>query len=138
MLYNQTSGTCKFAEAINKYLGAPLPTPKVVDPKTPIANFAKTVKFPELEAGKFVPKLTGVVIETATIREVTTRSGPSLIANFKFGDGETTVRVGLWGDLTKEAEKLREGDQVTLTNMSVKPVYEGFIQLSSTRNTAIE
>ena len=98
----------------------------------------KQTTWPVLESGKFVQKLTGTIVDDIVIREVETRSGPSDIANFKFTDGVTIVRVGLWGELAAEIEKHNKGAVVTLTALSIKDPYEGVLQISSTRNTTIE
>jgi len=95
-------------------------------------------KWPVLESGKYAQKLTGTIVDDIVIREVETRRGPSDIANFKFTDGVTVIRVALWGDLAKEIEGFGKGNVVTLTGMSIKDPYEGVPQISSTRNTTIE
>ena len=112
--------------------GAPAP---VQEKPTKIADVAK---WPVLESGKYVQTLTGTIVDDIVIREVETRRGPSDIANFKFTDGVTVIRVALWGDLAKEVENFGKGNVVTLTRMSIKDPYEGVQQISSTRNTKIE
>lgn len=93
--------------------------------------------FPALKPKSYV-EITGEVTDDPEIKEVDTRRGTSMIANFHITDGQNKVRVALWGDLSSEAGGLRIGDMVTLTNMSVKDPYEGTDQISSTRNTTLK
>lgn len=93
--------------------------------------------FPPLEAGKYIPKLSGEIVSDITVREVETERGPSIVANFKLSDGNSDIRVAIWGDLVNEIQEFGKGKQVTLTGMSVKPPYENVTQVSSTRKTII-
>jgi hypothetical protein len=115
--------------------GAPAPVASV--PSEPV-KADDTTKWTVLESGKYVQSLKGTIVDDIVIREVETRRGPSTIANFKFTDGVTVVRIGLWGDLASEIENFGKGNVITLTGMSIKDPYEGMTQLSSTRNTTIE
>ena len=112
--------------------GAPAP----VQPEPVKAT--DVTKWPVLESGKYVQTLKGTIVDDIVIKEVETQRGPTTIANFKFTDGVTVIRVGLWGDLASEIENFGKGNVVTLTGMSIKDPYEGMTQLSSTRNTTIE
>jgi len=109
---------------------------KTGKPRSPLVP-PKLKAFPELKPKSYV-EITGEVVDDPVIKEVDTRRGPSMIANFHLTDGETQVRVALWGDLSSEAGGLRIGDVVTLTNMSVRDPYEGTAQISSTKNTVVK
>ena len=110
---------CDFIKAIQSILAtfapakAPAPERRESHPLIP-----KTLKpFPKLEPGKYLQEITGEVVDDVTVKEVETRRGPVMIANFNLTDGEARIRVALWEDLVSEAEKFRPGDVITLKGM---------------------
>jgi len=134
--YHDATLQCKIVMAVNRYLG------DFEAPKQPQAQASPLIPkelkpFPELEPKKYLQEITGEVVDNPEVREVETRRGPVTIANFHITDGKTKIRVALWEDLVKEAEKFRPGDVITLKGMSIKDPYEGVDQISSTRKTEI-
>lgn len=98
----------------------------------------KTVKpFKDFKTGEYEEKVTGRLNEDPVQAEVDTRFGKRKVANFKISDGENLVRLSLWGDIAEEVMSYTTGNIISVTNISVKSVYEGVPQLSSTRNTEI-
>jgi len=94
--------------------------------------------WPEFKPKTYIPKLTGEIVDQPETREVDTRDGPTPITNFRFTDGVTTIRVGLWAELGNAVNSLMPGDEITLTAMSVREPYDGVIQVSSTRKSTVE
>lgn len=93
----------------------------------------------KLEVGKYVNKVSGILVDDTSQREVDTQYGPNTVTNFRMTiEGEGEVRVSLWGDLAKDAMNYTAGDSITLTNMKVNPPYDGLLQLGSCRRTKIQ
>jgi len=106
-------------------------------PKTPLMPTRLDPFPPEAFIEKNYVTLKGEVVSPAEVREVETQRGPTSVANIFLTDGTKQVRVGIWGDLIAQIEGLDTGQAVTITNLGVKPVYDGIQQLSSTKNTKI-
>ena len=112
-----------------------------IPPKKPTRVQAPITNEPTsgLVSGGFLKKLEGVLVDSPSIREVTTRNGPSEICNFTISTEEYgEVRIGLWEEMGRDAKRtLNPGNKVVLTALSIKDEYNGVPQLSGTRNTKI-
>jgi len=89
--------------------------------------------FANLQPNSFAKKLKGKLIEDPTQRDVDTSYGPATVTSFRISDGSANLKVSLWGDVADESMDFTNGMEITLTNMSVKDVYDGVLQVSSTR-----
>ncbi len=89
--------------------------------------------FANLKQDSFAPKLKGKIVDDPVQRDIDTSYGPKTLANFRLNDGTANIRVTLWGDLAEEIMDHVKGDEITLTNMSVRDHYKGTLQVSSTR-----
>lgn len=96
-------------------------------------------RFPDFEEGNFINNLTGEVVYDIDINLRDLRDGSQKeVANVTLTDGNQSVRIGIWAPLARDVAQYGKGDVITLTNLKVRPPYEGKAQLAGTRNTKIK
>lgn len=110
----------------------------------PKNNTTETRKTPdpapikELKEGEWLKEITGTLIDDPIQRDVDTRNGPATVANFRMEGKHGTIKVGLWNKQAEEIMNFTSGARITLTNVQVKPTYDGVQQISGSRNTKIK
>ena len=92
----------------------------------------------ELEEGKWLKELPGTLVDDPVQKDVDTRNGPGTVANFRMTGDYGTIKVGLWNKQADEIMNYTEGTKIILTNIQVKPAYEGIQQIGGSRNTRIK
>jgi len=89
---------------------------------TPLLGEKEVVtRIGDLREGLAEVTVEGRIVETPSIREVTTQRGETVkVASFVIDDGTGEARVSLWRQLVEEAEKLSSGMTVRLENCYVR------------------
>lgn len=136
--YHDESLQCMWGMFLHRQLGVTdLSTVKTTaEPSAPIVDAMKSdTPFPELKPRSFLPSIAGRITTPIEVREVTTGSGPTPLANFDITDGVAIIKVTIW-EPGSTLDAFKVGSWITLTNLSVKE-YQGETQISSTRKTKI-
>ena len=91
----------------------------------------------DLEEGKWLKELPGKIVDDPIQRDVDTRNGPATVAHFRMKGDYGTAKVTLWNNQADLIMNYTAGASIILTNVQVKPPYEGLQQIGGSRNTKI-